>query len=347
ITLTGEPVPACFFDLVMLALNCGAPLVERQGGLYLVLRDVHGHLEARFWSQLFDQVEEHAGLVRGSIRATVVLDSVAAVLEAHEILFELIHHAAGLSFDPQGYTADHIALFHGADRPVMPDREIIGLNAPFLRALSLLTVGVAHRRGSHAIGAPSFVLPPIDANRLKATYLEMLADKEREAVDGYDGTMVVHAGTVNAAMAEFNKSMPRANQLYYQRTDHIAPSDLVQRPEGPITVESLTGTIRTALRSMVQRELGKGWVIQGGRMHDRSSLRLALRLLWQWNKSRHGVITATGLDIHDDLLRYLVRKEAEKLFGGEDERTRKLGTRAVERLLELVHGDTVPLEPIP
>jgi len=347
ITLEGEPVPACFFDLVMLATNCGAALTDRQGGLYLVLRDVHGHLEARLWSQLFDAVEEQSGLARGSIRATVMLDSIAAALEADEILFELMHHAAGLSFDPQCYTADHIALFNGPDRQVMPDREIIGLNSPFLRALSLHTVGVAHRRGCHAIGAPSFVLPPMDPDRLKATYLEMMADKEREAVDGYDGTIVVDAGTVTSAMIEFNKSMPRANQLYYQRKDHIAPSDLVLRPEGPITVDSLTGTIRTALRSMVQRELGKGWVVQGGRAHDRSSVRLALRLLWQWNKSRHGVITATGLTIHEDLLRYLVRKEAEKMFGGEVETTRKLGTQAVERLLEQVQGDTVPLEPTP
>ncbi len=347
ITLGGEPVSASFFDLAMFAANCAEALIDRQGGLYLVLRDVHGHLEARLWSQLFSAVEEQLGLARGSVRATVMLDSVAGALEADEILFELMHHAAGLSFDPQGYTADHIALFHGHDRPVMPDREIIGLNSPFLRALSLLTVGVAHRRGCHAIGAPSFVLPPLDPNRLKATYLEMLADKEREAVDGHDGTIVVHAETVNAAMAEFNKSMPRANQLYYQRNDGITPSDLVQRPEGPITVESLVGTIRTALRSLVQRELGKGWVIQGGRMHDRSSLRLALRLLWQWNKSRFGVVTATGLDIHDDLLRYLVRKEAEKMFSGEDDNTRKLGTKAVERLLEIVQSASVPLEPIP
>ncbi|MEO8590936.1 MAG: hypothetical protein ABI432_16280 [Flavobacteriales bacterium] len=347
ITVNGEPVPASFFDVVMLALNCGEALSERQGGLYLVLRDVHGHLEARLWSQLFNAVEEHTGLTRGTIRATVMIDSIAAALEADEILFELMHHAAGLSFDPQGYAADHIALFNGPDRPVMPDREVIGLNSPFLRALSLLTVGTAHRRGCHAIGAPTFVLPPHDPNRLKATYLEMLADKEREAVDGYDGTIVVHADTVNAAMVEFNKSMPRANQLYYQRTDHIPPSELVKRPEGPITVDSLVGTIRTALRSLVQRELGKGWVIQGGRMHDRSSLRLSIRLLWHWNKSRHGVITATGMDIGYDLLHYLVRKEADKMFSGEDDRTRKLGAQAVERLLEIVQGDHIPLEPIP
>jgi malate synthase len=229
----------------------------------------------------------------------------------------------------------------------MPDRESIGLNSPFLRAVSLLTVGVGHRRGCHAIGSPSFVPPPLDPDRLKATYLEMMADKEREAVDGHDGTIVVHAGTVNAAMMEFNKSMARANQLYYLRNDHIKPSDLVVRPEGSITVESLLGTVRTALRYMVQREQGKGWVVQGGRMHDRSSVRLALRLLWQWNKSRHGLITATGLDIHDDLLRFLVRKEADKMFGGEDDATRKLGAKAVERLLEIVRGDAVPIEPIP
>ncbi len=342
----GEPVPASFFDLALLMHKCSAPLIARQGGLYLYLRDIQGHLEARWWASVFASLESALDLATGSIRATVMVDTIAGALEAEEILFELSHHAAGMSFDPQGYAADHIALFHAADRPVLPDRETIGLNSPFLRALSLQTIGLCHRRGCHAIGAPSFVLPPVDPDKAKAEYLEMLADKEREALDGHDGTIVVHVDTVNAAMREFNKSMPRAHQLYYERNDEISAADLVRRPEGPITVESLVGCVRTALRTMVQRREGLGWVIQGGRMHDRSSLRLALRLLWHWSHSSFGVITDSGLEVHADLLRFLVRKESGKMFARSDARTQAVAAKAVDHLLELVNGEHLPLEPM-
>jgi len=302
-------------------------------------------MDARLWAQLFDEVEQFADLPRGTIRATVMIDSVPGALEADEILFELMHHAAGLSIDPQGYAADHIALFHGADSPVFPDRESIGLNAPFLRALALHIIGVCHRRGCHAIGSPSFVLPPLDPARLKPAYQEMLADMEREATDGFDGTMVVHIDTVNAATAEFNKVMPLANQFAYLREVDMTPADLVRRPEGAITVESLVGAIRTILRALLFRWQGTAWVVQGSRLHDRSSLRLALRLLWQWCHSKKGMITATQLDIHDDLLCYLVKKESEKLFGESDDRTKALARQAVQLTLDLILADEVPLEP--
>lgn len=345
VLVRGEPAPAAFLDLAVMGVHAMAQLAERQGGLYLLLRDVQGHMDARLWSQLFDEVEQFADLPRGTIRATVMIDSVPGALEADEVLFELMHHAAGLSIDPQGYAADHIAIFHGPDSPVFPDRESIGLNAPFLRALALHLIGVCHRRGCHAIGSPSFVLPPLDPARLKPDYQEMLADKEREAADGFDGTMVVHIDTVNAAITEFNKSMPLANQFDYLREVAVVPADLVRRPEGAITVESLVGAIRTILRALVFRWQGTAWVVQGSRLHDRSSLRLALRLLWQWCHSSKGMVTATQLDIHDDLLRYLLKKESEKLFGESDERTKALARQAVQLTLDLILADAVPLEP--
>ncbi|MBK8226546.1 MAG: hypothetical protein IPK70_05165 [Flavobacteriales bacterium] len=345
VLVRGEPSPAAFLDLALLGTHALQLLTERQGGLYLLLRDVQGHMEARLWTQLLDEVEQCADLPRGSIRATVMIDSLAGALEADEILFELMHHAAGLSIDPQGYAADHIAIFHGPDSPVFPDRESVGLNAPFLRALSLHLIAVCHRRGAHAIGAPSFVLPPLDPARVKADYQEMLNDKEREAADGFDGTMVVHADTVNAAMAQFNKMMPLAHQLGYQRDTAIAPADLIRRPEGAITVDSLVTAIRTTLRCLVFRWQGKAWVVQGSRLHDRSSLRLALRLLWHWCHSRNGVVTATGLEIHGELIGYLLRKESDKLFAEGDDRTKALAKQAVQLALDLVLGDAVPLEP--
>lgn len=341
VMLNGSPVSAAFFDLAMFTIGCGKALYERQGGIYYYLRDVQGHLEARAWARVFEQLEEALELPRGAIRVTVIIDTIPGALEADEILFELMHHAAGLSLDPQAYAADHIALFHGADRAVLPDRETIGLNAPFLRALSLRTIGICHRRGCHAMGAPSFILPSLDHNKVKAEYLEMLADKEREAVDGHDGTLVVHEDMVNASMVEFNKSMPRAHQLNYLRNDDISPSQLVQRPEGSITVESLKSILRTALRSLMQREESKGWVIQGGRVHDRSSLLLAIRLLWQWNLSKHGIITATNLPITVDIIKFMLRKEADKMYEMSDPLIKKQVDRSMAYIVELAGGEGV------
>ncbi len=339
----GTPAPGAFFDLAMAATGHGADLIARQGGLHLYLRDVQGHLEARLWARILEKVEEHLEVDRGTIRCTVMLDTIPGALEAEEILFELQHHSAGLSLDPQAYAADHIALFHGSDRAVLPDRETIGLNAPFLRALSLRTIGICHKRGCHAMGAPSFMLPSLDRNKIKAEYLEMLADKEREAVDGHDGTLVVHEDMVNASMVEFNKSMPRAHQMGYQRSDVITPADLIRRPEGPITVESLKSILRTALRTLMLREQGKGWVIQGGRVHDRSSLLLAIRLLWQWNHSTHGNITATNLPVTIDLIKFMLKKEADKMFEVSDPVIKKQVDRAMAYIVELADGEGVPM----
>ncbi|MCC7502427.1 MAG: hypothetical protein IT229_07845, partial [Flavobacteriales bacterium] len=165
VKFNGIPVCATIFDLVLFCTQNARELLARQQGILLYLRHVEGHLEARYHDRLFDLLEEHLDLPRGTIRATVMLDSISAALEIEEILFELSHHSAGVSLDLQAYAADHIALFSGTDRKPLPDRETIGLNAPFLRNLSLLAIGVAHRRGAHAIGAPAFVLPPDDEGR--------------------------------------------------------------------------------------------------------------------------------------------------------------------------------------
>ncbi|MBL7941079.1 MAG: hypothetical protein JNL43_17115 [Flavobacteriales bacterium] len=339
----GNPVSAALFDLGLFLLGCGTDLHARQGGIYLYLRDVQGHLEARLWARMIEDLEEALSLPRGAVRVTVMIDTIAGALEADEILFELMHHSAGLSLDPQGYAADHIALFNGPEQPVLPDRETIGLNAPFLRALSLSIIGICHRRRCHAMGAPSFVLPSLDHDRVKAEYLEMLADKEREAVDGHDGTLVVHEDMVNASMVEFNKSMPRAHQMNYQRTDNIQPSDLVRHPEGALTVDSLKSCLRTTLRSLMQREEGKGWVIQGGRVHDRSSVQLAMRTLWQWNHSKHGNITATNFPVTGDLIKFMLKKEADKMFEVSDPIIKKQVDRAMGYIIEQATGGTVPM----
>ncbi len=326
---TEATVPGCFVDLAMVGWHCGRALTERQGGIFLYLRGIRSHQEARLWNGLFDLTEKQLGLPAGTIRATVVVDSLCAALDADEILHELRHHSAGTALAPQAYTADHIALFSTPDRAALPDRRHIGLNARFLRSVSLRTIGISHRRGAHAMGAPAFVLPPVSKDGIDPDYLEMIADKEREAVDGHDGTLVAHPGLVNAAMAEFNKSMPMAHQMDYRPAGPASLEDLALWPEGELTTAGIQNCIRTVIKVMVGLQAGQGMVVQGGRLHDRSSVRLATLLLWHWAQSKRCFITATGLEIHNEMMKYLIRKEAEKIYaqaGAElQERARQAG----------------------
>lgn len=338
-TAMGGPsstLPASFVDLAILACFSAVKQVGRQGGVYLYLHQVRGQEEARLWADLFAFVEQHLDLPQGAFRATVIMDTLAAVLDAEGILYELRHHSAGLSLDPQAYAADHILLFSKPDSPLLPDREQIGFNATFLRSVSLRTISICHRRQAHALGAPAFVLPPGSHGPMKPRYLEMIADKEREAVDGHDGTLVGHPGLVNPAMAEFNKSMPKAHQLYYRPEDRSTPADLVATPEGELTIEGLQGCIRTVLRAMVQFR-HQGMIIQGGRLHDRSSIRLSTLLLWHWGQHNACVITGTGLDINEAVMRYLIKKEGEKLFATEDDpQLQERAQLAAQRLAQAV-----------
>lgn len=342
-TPTIGPVPASFFDLALFATFSAEKLRLRQGGVYLYLREIGGHLEARLWNDVFDLIEERLSLPRGTFRATVILDSLAGALEADEILFELMHHSAGLSLDPQRFAADHLALFDSPDLPCMPDRQHIGLNAHFLRSVSLMTISICHKRQAHAMGAPSFVIPADKLGTLKAAYLEMIADKEREAVDGHDGTLVAHPGLVNPAMMEFNKSMPRSHQMYYQRPDTSTPADLLQRPSGPLSTIGLVAAIRTVLRALVIRGAdGTATIIQGGRAHDRSSVRLSTMLLWHWTRCSNASITETGLVVNKELIQYLIKKEGGKMFGKADAPIRDRMKEAVSWLLEVIISPDVP-----
>lgn len=344
------PLPATFVDLAIHAVLCGEVLRQRQGGIYLYLHGVRGHEEATFAATLFSFLEDRLDLPLGTIRATVKLDNLAVVLEAEEVLHALRHHAAGLALAPQGYAADHVALFSTPDKPALPDRNHIGFNAAFLRSVSMRAISICHRRHVHAMGASAYVLPPEDRGMIRPEYLEMIADKEREALDGHDGTLVAHPGLVNAAMTEFNKSMPRAHQMDYQPEDHTTLEDLVRPPDGEITTEGIQSSIRVVIKALTTFEQNHGLIEQGGRLHDRSSVHLAMLLLWHWTQNKACYITSTGLEVHADVMKFLIRKEGEKLFANQDPDLQERARAAAQRLTAVVLAPEPPkdlMEPAP
>ncbi|MBK6628552.1 MAG: hypothetical protein IPG35_13320 [Flavobacteriales bacterium] len=339
----GRPAVAGLFDLVMLVHHHGASLLERQRNIHVYLRDVQGHLEARLWNDVFDALEESLGLDRGSIRATVFVDNVIGALESEEILFELAPHAGGLALDNAAYVADHIALFTSRESGVFPDRERFGMDLGLLESLARTVIGTCHRRGAHALGTPGHGLPHSGQGRPKPALLEMLNDKEHEAALGMDGTLMAHPGLVNAAMTEFNKHMGASHQFAVQRRESIAVSDLIRRPEGDISVDGLVRAVRTGLLGLSAMETGASRIELDGRTHDRSSVRLAIALLWHWVVADKGRVTTSGLDIHDDLINFLVKKEVEKLAARPE--TPALGAlrTAGEKLIGLILGPDRPV----
>ncbi len=339
----GRPVQAGLFDAALLAFHHGQALLDRQRGIQVYLHDVQGHLEARWWNDLFSSLEESCGFERGTIRATVFVDNVIGALEAEEILFELAPHSAGLALDNAAYVADHIALFTGRDHGVFPDRERFGMDCGLLEALARMLIGVCHRRGAHALGTPGHGLPHTGQGRPKAALLEMLKDKEHEAALGMDGTLMAHPGLVNAAMEEFNKHMGSSHQFSVQRREAVAMHDLLVRPEGDISVDGLVRAVRTGLLGLSAMETGASRIELDGRTHDRSSVRLAISLLWHWCVADKGRITASGLDIHDDLVGFLVKKEVEKLYVRPGAPARSVLQLAGERLCGLVLGPEPPV----
>ncbi|MBL8008977.1 MAG: hypothetical protein JNJ64_00100 [Flavobacteriales bacterium] len=338
----GRPVQGGLFDLVMLALHHGASLMERQRSIHVYLRNVHGHLEARLWNDVFDALEESLGLDRGSIRATVFVDNVIGALEPEETLFELAPHAGGLALDNAAYVADHIALFTGRESGVFPDRERFGMDCGLLESLARTVIGACHRRGAHALGTPGHGLPHVGHGRPKPALVEMLNDKEHEAALGMDGTLMAHPGLVNAAMTEFNKHMGASHQFAVQRREEIAVSDLVRRPDGDISVDGLVRAVRTGLLGLSAMETGASRIELDGRTHDRSSVRLAIALLWHWVVADKGRITASGLDIHDDLITFLVKKEVEKLAARPDHPALGALRTAGDQLIGLVLSPDCP-----
>jgi malate synthase len=296
VTVMDQPVSAAMVDLATYMTRCAHMVSARSGVALLYLRHVHGHLEAGLWNDMIDACEEYLGFARGTVRATVVVDNLASALEADEILFEMLHHSAGLSLDALAYAADHIALFGNKRGPVPEVMALERATCTMVRNLSLEIIGVCHRRRAHAMGT----MPYADHTLSDAQRSEHIA---HEAVDGHDGAIVGQAGQVQAAMIEYNKSMPLANQFNYARADGFTGADLAPTLAARISVEGLRWALRTCLASNALQPDKCETPIPA-----RSCVQLALAQLWQWVQH-----PATGLAVNAGLMRFLARKEAVKL----------------------------------
>lgn len=286
VKIGGEPLAASLFDFGLYLFHNAKNLLEQKSGPYFYLSKLENHLEARLWNDIFIFAQNALNIPRGTIRATVLIETILAAFEMEEILWELKEHSAGLNAGRWDYIFSIIKKFHHA--PILfPDRSAITMQAPFLKAYADLIVRTCHKRRIHAIGGMSAFAPSrIDPNINKIAFTHVHEEKEREAAQGFDGTWVAHPDLVQLARIPFQKRTGlRLNQILFPLTPLvIKPKDLLdfKIPNSHITEAGVRNNINVALRYISAWLAGVGVIKVNHLMEDASTAEIARSLLWQW-----------------------------------------------------------------
>ena len=291
VTVDGAPISASLFDFGLYLLHNGGELLSRGSGPYFYLPKMQSHLEARLWNDVFVWAQDVVGVPRGSIRATVLIETIWAAFEMEEILYELREHAAGLNAGRWDYIFSVIKAFAATpDRALLPDRAQVTMAVPFMRAYQQLLVRTCHKRGAHAIGGMSAFIP----NRREPDVTEnalakVREDKLREAGDGSDGTWVAHPDLVPVAMEIFDSILgDRPNQKDKLREDvDVSAGDLTDFavPEGAITQAGLAANVSVGIRYIASWLAGVGAAALDNLMEDAATAEISRSQVWQWVKA--------------------------------------------------------------
>ncbi|WP_103503795.1 MULTISPECIES: malate synthase A [unclassified Streptomyces] len=289
----GRPIAAPLVDFGLYLFHCARLRIAGGHGPYFSLPKLENHLEARLWNDVFLHAQELLGLERGTIRATVLVETVTAAFEMDEILHELREHAAGLTAGRWDYLFSMArTLAHRSDM-VLPERERLTMTAPFLRAFTELLVRTCHRRGTHALGGMSAHVPDHDPSVNAAALAKVRLDKEREAEDGFDGSWVAHPSLVPLCRTAFDGVLAgRPHQHERTRDDvEVTAAELlsVHRSSGHPSTEGVRTTVALALRYFDAWLRGQGTVVIGGLAEDAAGAEIARCQIWQW--LRHGAVS--------------------------------------------------------
>jgi malate synthase len=291
VLVDGAPVSASLFDFGLYFFHNAQRLLERGTGPYLYLPKLESHLEARLWNDVFDFAEDELDVPRGSIRATVLIETILAAFEMEEILFELREHSAGLNAGRWDYIFSIIKKFRDRPEFVLPDRAQVTMTVPFMRAYTELLVKTCHRRGAHAMGGMAAFVPSRRDPEVNETALaNVREDKVREANDGFDGTWVAHPDLVSVATEEFDRVLrEQPNQVERLREEvSVQAGDLldVRVPGGEVTDDGVRNNAGVGLRYLESWLRGVGAVTIYNLMEDAATAEIARSQIWQW--VRHG-----------------------------------------------------------
>jgi malate synthase len=310
----GERVSGSLFDFALYFFHCARRQLEKGSGPYFYLPKIESHLEARLWNDAFNLAQDSLGIPRGTIRATVLIETIPAAFEMEEILYELRDHSAGLNAGRWDYLFSVIKKFRSRGQEfVLPERNSVTMTAPFMRAYTELLVKTCHQRGAHAMGGMAAFIPSRRDPEVNAIALaKVREDKTRESADGFDGSWVAHPDLVPLCREVFDAALgDRPNQLTRQRDDvSVSASDLlaVSKTPGTITEAGLRNNISVGLQYLTSWLGGNGAVAIFNLMEDAATAEISRSQVWQW--MHNGVRLDDGQPVTRDLAERIIAEES-------------------------------------
>lgn len=314
VQVDGEPVSASIFDFGLYFFHNAKALIDKGSGPYFYLPKMESYLEARLWNDIFIKAQNDLGIPRGTIKATVLIETILAAFQMDEIIYELKEHMAGLNCGRWDYIFSFIKRFTKVSGYLFPDRSDITMTSPCMRSYSLLAIKTCHKRGAHAIGGMAAQVPvkgQPEAN--EQAFQKVRDDKTREAGDGHDGTWVAHPGLVPVALEVFNRLMPGANQIEKKRDDvQVTRDDLLSPPKGNITETGLRTNISVGIQYMASWLSGNGCVAINHLMEDAATAEISRAQVWQWLHLPEGALE-DGRKVDGALFEKTVGEELDKI----------------------------------
>jgi malate synthase len=326
VRIKGQPMSGSLFDFGLYMFHCARAAIAQGSGPYFYLPKLESHLEARLWNEVIVFTQDYLGLPQGTVKATVLIETLPAAFEMDEILFELRDHIAGLNCGRWDYIFSFIKTFAENPTFVTPDRSKMIMGDAFLRAYSLALIRTCHRRSAFAMGGMAAQIPvKNDPAANAAAFARVRADKEREAGNGHDGTWVAHPDLVSVAMEVFDRLMPTANNLHRLQSEvHTRPLDLLKVHAGTRTEQGLRENIRVGIQYIEAWLRGRGAVPLYNLMEDAATAEISRTQVWQW--IRHSATLEDGRTVTEAMVLDLIEDEMQPLSGGEFATARRLFT---------------------
>ncbi|MBK6603210.1 MAG: malate synthase A [Betaproteobacteria bacterium] len=316
VKVDGEIMSGGIFDFALYFFHNAKELLARGSGPYFYLPKLESHLEARLWNDIFVMAQDDLGIAQGSIKATVLIETILASFEMDEILYELREHSAGLNCGRWDYIFSCIKKFRNNKDFCLADRALVTMTTHFLKSYAELVIKTCHKRNIHAMGGMAAQIPVKNDEAANAeAFAKVKADKEREATYGHDGTWVAHPGLVPVALEAFDRIMPTPNQIATKKRDdvRVTAADLVTfEPEGPITERGLRLNINVAIQYIGAWLAGQGAVPIFNLMEDAATAEISRSQVWQWIRSPKGKLD-DGRKVTKAMVAAMIPEEMQKI----------------------------------
>jgi malate synthase len=315
VLVDGRPVTGALFDFGLYFFHNARELIDRAAGPYFYLPKMESHVEARIWNDVFNLAQDELKIPRGTIRATVLIETLPAAFEMDEILYELRDHSAGLNCGRWDYIFSCIKKFRAKKDFILADRALVTMTTHFMHSYSLLCIKTCHRRNTFAMGGMAAQIPvKEDSKANEEAFAKVRADKEREAGDGHDGTWVAHPGMVQLATDAFNAIMKTTNQIHRKREDvNVTAADLLDfGPRGPITETGLRQNVSVGVQYLEAWLRGHGAVPLFNLMEDAATSEISRAQVWQWIRHPEGKLN-DGRKVTKQFFAEVLEEELEKI----------------------------------